>query len=67
MEQAKKGVAAMRRKASVLVVMIAILGLSVTACSGKETNEASAYYESSLPETFSYDVSIEQIGADIDQ
>ena len=67
MEQAKKGVAAMRRKASVLFVMISILGLSLTACSGKETNEASAYYESSLPETFSYDVSIKQIGADIDQ
>ena len=60
----------MKRKLSILSAVICVLGLMLTGCA-KETEKAdngtSGYYNSSLPETFSYDVTIEQIGEDIDQ
>ena len=60
----------MKRKLVILSAVICVLGLMLTGCA-KETekadNETSGTYNSSLPETFSYDVTIEQIGEDIDQ
>ena len=60
----------MKRKLSILSAVICVLGLMLTGCA-KETEKAdngtSGYYNSSLPETFSYDVTIEQIREDIDQ
>lgn len=60
----------MKRKLVILSAVICVLGLMLTGCA-KETEKAdngtSGYYNSSLPETFSYDVTIEQIGEDIDQ
>ena len=60
----------MKRKLSILSAVICVLGLMLTGCA-KETEKAdngtSGYYNSSLPETFSYDVTIVQIGEDIDQ
>lgn len=55
----------MKRKLSVLLVIITVCGMTLTAQAEVGNNETSVYY-SSLPETFSYDVSMEQIGADID-
>ena len=60
----------MKRKLIILSAVICALGLMLTACaekSEKVDNETSGTYNSSLPETFSYDVTIEQIGEDIDQ
>lgn len=56
----------MKRKLSVLLVIITVCGMTLTAQAEVDNEETSVYY-SSLPETFSYDVSMEQIGADIDQ
>lgn len=60
----------MKRKLVILSAVICVLGLMLTGCA-KETEKAdngtSGYYNSSLPETFSYDVTLEQIGEDIDQ
>ena len=60
----------MKRKLSILSAVICVLGLMLTACAEeteKADNETSGTYNSSLPETFSYDVTIEEIGEDIDQ
>ena len=63
----------MKRKISILLAVICVSGLFLTACAEKKDNNAgennvvSGVYNSSLPETFSYDVTIEQIGEDIDQ
>lgn len=56
----------MKRKLSILLVIITTLGMTVTA-QAEDGNEGASVYDSGLPETFSYDVSIGQIGADIDQ
>lgn len=56
----------MKRKLSILLVIITTLGMAITAQAGAE-NEGTSVYDSALPDTFSYDVSIGQIGADIDQ
>lgn len=57
----------MKRKLSTLSVVICVLGMMLTACTEKADSGTSGTYNSSLPETFSYDVTIEQIGEDIDQ
>lgn len=57
----------MKRKLSILSAVICVLGLMLTACAEETDNETSGTYNSSLPETFSYDVTIEEIGEDIDQ
>lgn len=63
----------MKQKRSILLAVICVSGLFLTACAegkdnnAEENNTASGYYNSSLPETFSYDVTIEEIGEDIDQ
>lgn len=63
----------MKRKISILLAVICVSGLFLTACAEKKDNNAgennvvSGVYNSSLPDTFSYDVTIGQIGEDIDQ
>lgn len=56
----------MKRKLSILLAIITVCGMTLTA-QAEEGNEGTSVYYSSLPETFTYDVSLEQIGADIDQ